>query len=369
MKKILPCILTVLCLLLLPAGAGAETRQGVIALEGAEEPIEETLYESPMAFSFWYASDTLQAYPGEAYGVRGVVVAALESDSRMALALISEEEADAYIHSLDEAAAEKLLASPGQADVYREMKNGRLRFLTLIAQNGQYLKAAGEYPMEAADGTGKYLQRVLDTVTLIPADAAELLRVLPGEWAEEYEGAAARLTLGEGGEARLECRGADSEEAYTCEGAWSFEYVPEEGGELTLHFTSTDHPLWANGEYSAKCVYAAYTESWVENDTLITYLILNPPISIDGVSPFEALYGEDGAALRREQGPNMRVVKCKEYVSLRETRSTAAKRLEKVPLGALVLAFPEAGEENGFIYCMYQGQEGYILADYLQPVQ
>ena len=92
--------------------------------------------------------------------------------------------------------------------------------------------------------------------------------------------------------------------------------------------------------------------------------------SISGVSPFTEVYGEDcagGLALHREQGPNMRVVKCKEFVSLREARSTSAKRLAKVPLGALVLAFPEYGEENGFIYCVYHDEEGFILAEYLSP--
>jgi hypothetical protein len=138
---------------------------------------------------------------------------------------------------------------------------------------------------------------------------------------------------------------------------------------MTLLFTSTDNPSRAGSDYRVECAYEAYTESWVENDTRITCLILNPPIRCSGVSPFEEVYGEDGAALVREQGPNMRVVKCKEFVSLREERSTSARRLAKVPLGALVLAFPEYGEENGFIYCVYHDEEGYILAEYLQPVE
>ena len=34
-----------------------------------------------------------------------------------------------------------------------------------------------------------------------------------------------------------------------------------------------------------------------------------------------------------------------------------------------MLAYPEYGAENGFIYCVYQGEEGYILAEYLEPVE
>ncbi len=198
---------------------------------------------------------------------------------------------------------------------------------------------------------------------------AEFLRKLPGEWTEEYEGVGARLTFEENGEMSLFFYGVDGSFAYTFQGDWTYEPIPDYSGQMTLRFTSTDHPLHSEEGYSVECTYEVYTESWVENDTLITYLILNPPISCSGVSPFEELYGDDSAALHKEQGPNMRVVNCKEYVSLRETRSKSAKRLAKVPLGALVLAFPEDGLKNGFISCVYQDQEGYILAEYLQSTE
>ena len=65
----------------------------------------------------------------------------------------------------------------------------------------------------------------------------------------------------------------------------------------------------------------------------------------------------------------MKVVNCSSYVSLRAKRSKSAKRLAKIPLGAKVIAFPEAGEEKGFLWCLYQGTYGYILKEYLQPVE
>ena len=213
----------------------------------------------------------------------------------------------------------------------------------------------------------------LEEITLVSEYDAEFLSELPGKWAyttdtEEESAILAFLTLEEDGKASLSCYDEGGEYAYSCEGTWAYEPVPSDSGHLTLLFTWTDNQSYAETGYNVECVYVAYTESWVENDTLITYLILNPPISCSGVSPFEALYGEDGVALHREQGPNMRVVKCKEYVSLREERSTSAKRLVKVPLGAHVLAFPEYGEDNGFIYCVYNGEEGYILLEYLEPI-
>ena len=35
----------------------------------------------------------------------------------------------------------------------------------------------------------------------------------------------------------------------------------------------------------------------------------------------------------------------------------------------MVLAYPEFGEKDGFILCVYHDEYGYILADYLEPVE
>lgn len=59
-----------------------------------------------------------------------------------------------------------------------------------------------------------------------------------------------------------------------------------------------------------------------------------------------------------------RVVNCNSYVSLRETSSTGARRLAKVPLGAYVVA--EGSVSNGFVKVQYKGQTGYILGKYLK---
>ena len=59
-----------------------------------------------------------------------------------------------------------------------------------------------------------------------------------------------------------------------------------------------------------------------------------------------------------------RVVNCIPYVSLRKTPDTSAKRLDKVPLGAYVIA--KGSASNGFIKVEYKGQTGYILGAYLK---
>ncbi|MBQ6234127.1 MAG: hypothetical protein IJJ80_11540 [Clostridia bacterium] len=164
-KSVIGLIIVSLCLLLaLPAGM-AETREGVIALEGMEETIQETLFESPQGFSFWYANEVLEAYPGERGNIDGVVVTSLYTDDAMVLSVIPEEDAIEYTRDFDESIAAQAADGRVQADIYREPENGRFYFLTVIAENGQYLSAVGDYSMEAAEGNGKYLQRVLDSVT------------------------------------------------------------------------------------------------------------------------------------------------------------------------------------------------------------
>ena len=73
----------------------------------------------------------------------------------------------------------------------------------------------------------------------------------------------------------------------------------------------------------------------------------------------------------------MRVVNCKEYVSLRETPDKTGTVLAKVPLDAIVLycnnnvwkyaAGSYRKQADLFIHCEYEGQEGYILKKHLRP--
>ena len=62
---------------------------------------------------------------------------------------------------------------------------------------------------------------------------------------------------------------------------------------------------------------------------------------------------------------NMEVVNCSEWVSLREKPDTSAKRLVKVSLGAIVSDCRQVND--AWIYGMYDGHGGYILAEYLEP--
>ena len=73
----------------------------------------------------------------------------------------------------------------------------------------------------------------------------------------------------------------------------------------------------------------------------------------------------------------MRVVKCRDYVSLREAPYKTATVLAKVPLDSIVLYCnnnvakyaPSNYKKQAklFIRCEYDGMEGYILKQYLKP--
>ena len=68
----------------------------------------------------------------------------------------------------------------------------------------------------------------------------------------------------------------------------------------------------------------------------------------------------------------MRVVRCREYVSLRELPWKDSDCLEEIPLGDIVLyAQPVRGIKNNqsdlFVQCEYNGEFGYVLRRYLEP--
>ncbi len=69
-------------------------------------------------------------------------------------------------------------------------------------------------------------------------------------------------------------------------------------------------------------------------------------------------------ALAIEVSDVMQVVKCNDYVSLRQSPDKKSERLKKVHLGELVTDCSDAG--NGFVYCKWGDTYGYILADYLK---
>ena len=82
------------------------------------------------------------------------------------------------------------------------------------------------------------------------------------------------------------------------------------------------------------------------------------------------LLAMSGMALAEEYESNyyeeMTVVNCQDYVSLRAEPSTSSDRLAKVALGERVYDCMRYNDQ--FFLCQYDGEYGYILTEYLEPV-
>ena len=187
MKRLIALLLAILCALPALPAAAAETREGVIHLEGMEETIEETRFESPEGFSFWYAQDVLQVDLGTVDGTEGVIVSNPYADDYLILSGITEEQAAEYTKPSGDDFLQQSAAGRVREDVYLTLENGYFRFLTVIAENGHYLRASGAYSQEAADGISKYFDLVLSSVAFSPVC---LLEAAWGEQAADDSGRA-----------------------------------------------------------------------------------------------------------------------------------------------------------------------------------
>lgn len=61
----------------------------------------------------------------------------------------------------------------------------------------------------------------------------------------------------------------------------------------------------------------------------------------------------------------MKVVRCKEYVTLRAEPYKTGKALAKVPKGAIVYNCSTIKQKKSFVYAEYEGLQGYILLEFL----
>lgn len=163
-------LLMILCLMIIVPTSVAETREGVIMLEGMEEAVEETLFESGQGFIFWYVNDRLNAAYYENDGIDGVVVNALYSDDQMVVSIISEDEIEKYAGNYPVDIKALSQNSSIRIELYNVLKDGQYNFGTLIAEKGRYCLAYGCYSEEAAEGNAKFFQRVLDSFKFLHPD-------------------------------------------------------------------------------------------------------------------------------------------------------------------------------------------------------
>ena len=173
MKKMLKmALLTVLVISLAVPAALAQTRETVIYREGEGETVTEQLLESSFGFSVWYPNELLEAYEGEMGNMEGVIVTAMYSDDHMILSVIPEEDAVEYVEDLDVNIVEQSASGRVVMDIYRDLEDGRYYFLAVVAENGKYLSAVGDYSQEAAEGNGVLLDHVLQSVSFGPSGSS-----------------------------------------------------------------------------------------------------------------------------------------------------------------------------------------------------
>ena len=142
--------------------------------------------------------------------------------------------------------------------------------------------------------------------------------------------------------------------------------------EVTLADSELFTVLWQYEALSYRIEYAIYRFSITMDDYIGDLLIIDEnPIDDGYPDRYSVLITENDSSYRdaRDYHPErgdigiLEVVNCDEWVSLRQEPSTKSDCICKVDTGKIVQAYYE---ENGFVYCNYEGLLGYIKADYLE---
>lgn len=178
MKRILLFVLVVI-MLAGTATVHAQTRECMIIIEGYEEIITETLYESPQGFRIWYPADIFAVthedgndYIDSVDGIIDMCVAIV--DGRMSYEA-ADEMMDADIEMSIANGAEIL----GEIETWT-LDSGMTVKHVDIAYNDEYnpiyyLYGSGRvfcischYPAEAAEGFGARIEQMISSFELIP---------------------------------------------------------------------------------------------------------------------------------------------------------------------------------------------------------
>jgi len=174
MKKIISMILMILLLSGMACAGEVQTRESIVMVEGCGETITETLYESPQGFRIWYpadlftvaheeGSDCFETIPG--FADAGVAIADVQTTSE-------------YVDERMNAEVEKALANgaviPVEAEEW-QLENGiSVKYAEIVYGDScnplYYLYGKGRvfclscyYPLEAAEGIGARIQRMIST--------------------------------------------------------------------------------------------------------------------------------------------------------------------------------------------------------------
>ncbi len=174
MKKILFIILSILLLSGMACAEEAQTRESIIIIEGYEETIVETLYESPQGFRIWYPADLFVVTHEEGNDY-------FESDAEIidvGLAIVDSQVSHEFVDELLAEMLEISIANDGQimGEVeQRELASGvTVRHVDIVFDDDfnsiYYVYGAQQvfciscyYPMDAAEGWDARIEQMIST--------------------------------------------------------------------------------------------------------------------------------------------------------------------------------------------------------------
>lgn len=188
MRALLALVL-LMCLAVPGVAEGAVTRQETIYLEGQPEEITETLYESKLGYSLWYEADSFSVQPAEDAAACDVFYPTDGSDMencQLRIARKGAVESDADFQALMAEIAEDAFGSARTDALYDveletlwpyqgvsatlEEQNSVRDLYGIHTPNGVYVIQLA-YPLEAAEGWGARMKRLLSTISLPPMGA------------------------------------------------------------------------------------------------------------------------------------------------------------------------------------------------------
>ncbi len=184
MKRI---IIALLILMLSVCGALAETRESVIYLEGEPEDVTETLYETPWGFYFWYDAELFTVDDSQSESGQSLMICPAESDLPVYLELMTPKavgvpaERFLEVNGMDEMNENEYPCEAGGilkgfAD-YAAFNEEILQGFYVAQDGDEWAAAYINCPVEAWEGYGHRLDRILQTIAFGPLPAVRVEEV------------------------------------------------------------------------------------------------------------------------------------------------------------------------------------------------
>jgi len=174
MKKILSMILMVLLLAGIACAEEVQTRETVVLVEGCEETIIETLYESPQGFQIWYPADLFTAVHEDGSDFFESTPGFVEAG----VAITDAQTTSEYVGEMMNAEVEKAIANsaviPGEVEEWKLESGISVQYaeilygdscnpLYYLYENDRVFIVSCYYPLEAAEGIGARIKSMISS--------------------------------------------------------------------------------------------------------------------------------------------------------------------------------------------------------------